>query len=292
MHARELVELAALVSHHGAVLVEGPARIDPEHIQQYWAASRCRLERWTRELKRLSQADPQSVFDLEQYADQTRGVLCDVFSGEVLTRVWTAVVVAHDRRRQCDDAQIVVRSVLDAHLEARQRCLRLLVEGPQLPLERAIAINRLRRRSERWCDLLVGNLAMMYDVSHLAVHAERALSLAAELRQLRREATSPQAEALWLTSLRASFRQLTLTATGNEDANARIAGAVVACFDGALFDSTGLLQSLWMTRLATTTADAELLIDELFAEETPAPGTHQHDALRSDMNSPRRRFSS
>ena len=43
MHARELVELAAIVSAHGPVLVRGTRRLSSSGVQQYWTESKCRL---------------------------------------------------------------------------------------------------------------------------------------------------------------------------------------------------------------------------------------------------------
>ena len=60
----------------------------------------------------------------------------------------------------------------------------------------------------------------------------------------------------------------------NPDANARVTAAVLGCFPGELFDSTGLLKSVWMMRLAATATDAQGLISDLLASErvASAPG--------------------
>ena len=62
MHARELIELAALVSAHGPVLVRSDQRIPAGGIEQYWTNSKVRLDRWMRSLKEFSrqaEADPR-----------------------------------------------------------------------------------------------------------------------------------------------------------------------------------------------------------------------------------------
>ena len=46
MHARELVELAAIVSAHGPVLVRGVERLSEQGMEEYWTASKIRLDRW------------------------------------------------------------------------------------------------------------------------------------------------------------------------------------------------------------------------------------------------------
>ena len=46
MNASELLELAAVVSVEGPVLVEGPGAISASSLEQYWTASQCRFQRW------------------------------------------------------------------------------------------------------------------------------------------------------------------------------------------------------------------------------------------------------
>ena len=49
--------------------------------------------------------------------------------------------------------------------------------------------------------------------------------------------------------------------------NSQIATSILACLRAETFDATGTLDSLWMERLETTTADAEAMIEELLAED-------------------------
>ena len=50
-----------------------------------------------------------------------RGVLEEILVSEVLTRVWTAVLCAHDACRGAEEAGPAARSVLLGHIEARHR---------------------------------------------------------------------------------------------------------------------------------------------------------------------------
>jgi len=152
MHARELVELAGWVSAHGPALVEGPRQIPADGIERYWTGSKVRLDRWARSLKRAADAGHAA-------RSETCGVLEEILTGEMLTRVWAAVARAYDRRRGTDDAEPVARSVLIGHVEARHRGLTLLAAGSCVPNADAIKLNNLRRRAERWTDVLVGRLA-------------------------------------------------------------------------------------------------------------------------------------
>ena len=46
MHVRELVELAALVSAQAHSVTRSQTAFSPEGLEQYWTASKCRMDRW------------------------------------------------------------------------------------------------------------------------------------------------------------------------------------------------------------------------------------------------------
>lgn len=268
MHARELVELAAIVSAHGPVLVRGTERLSTTAVEQYWTASKCRLDRWGRSLKDFA-SDARHAAEPRRRAQWPllRGVLEEILTGEVLTRVWTAVLCAYDRHHGGNDAEAVARSVLIGHLEARHRVLTMLVRGPGIQPEQAVKLNHLRRRAERWTDLLVGYLSGLHDVSEFAVDPARARDFAEDLQYQCHLKGGRHAWPLVLASLRAAFRHALGSVSPNADLNAKIANSILSCFQPELFDSTGLFRSLWLVRLSNVTNDAQGLVEDLLALE-------------------------
>ncbi len=269
MHARELIELAAIVSAHGPVLVRGTHQLSPSAIETYWTTSKCRLDRWGRSLKNFThdaniESDPRWQ---RAHWSFVRGVLEEVLTGEVLTRVWTAVLCAYDRHHRHGDAEAVARSVLIGHLEARHRVLSLMVRGPGIDAEAAVKLNHLRRRTERWTDLLVGYLTGLHDVSEFAIDPGRAKDFADDLRYRSNLKGGRQAWPLVLSSLRATFCNGLCSSSPNADLNTDIASSILSCFQPELFDSTGLFRSLWMVRLTNVTNDAQGMIEDLLAFE-------------------------
>ena len=263
MHARDLVELAALVSLHGPLLIHSPFPLPRSPLQQYWSASKCRLDRWGKTLKQLADGSGQSsAASRDTHADYLRSVVEEVLTGEVLSRVWAAVLSARDQRHGGEeDGFIIARSILLGHQESRHRALTLLFHGPGVDSQQAVELNRLRRQAERWTDLLIGHLATREDVSELAAEPQRAREFARDLRN--RVGAWPL---VW-AALRGSFAAECSLPSPNPDLNAEIAGSIVACFSPELFDSTGLLRTGWMARLWTTPHETQGLIDELFANE-------------------------
>jgi len=283
MHARDLVELAAIVAAHGPVLVRGSQHLSGTSLEQYWTASKCRLDRWGRSLKGFvscaADASPPARGYLAARVPRrqaqwplVRGVLEEILTGEVLTRVWTAVLCAHDRQHGGEDAEAVARSVLIGHLEARHRVLTLLARSAVIEAEGAVKLNHLRRRTERWTDLLIGYLVGLEDVSQFAVDPQRARDFAEDLRYRSSLQGGRHAWPLVLASLRAAFGEGLCAVSPNADLNTEIASSILACFQPELFDSTGLLRSLWLTRLANVTDDAQGLVEELLALDVPKTG--------------------
>jgi hypothetical protein len=269
MHARELIELAAIVSAHGPVLIESGQRIPAAGIEQYWTASKVRLERWAWCLR--SFADRASR-DTQRRRAQWPGVcsaLEEILTGEALTRVWSAVLCAHDRRRGVDELEPVARSVMIGHMEARHRALTLMVHGPEIDAEAAVKLNRLRRRTECWTDVLIGHLVAAHDVSEFAIDPKRARDFAQDLSSCSSRRGGRHTWPLLVASLRTAFQSGLSPDSANADLNARIATAIISCFPQELFDSTGLMHSLWMLRLTNIAEDTQGMIEELLAPEPP-----------------------
>ena len=270
MHTRELIELAAIVSAHGPVLVESREPIPARNIEQYWTVSKVRLDRWAWRLKRFADQSDSSV--RQHWNDWTgiRGVLEEIITGEMLTRAWTAVLCAYDQRRGTDEAEPVARSVMIGQMEARHRVMTLMIRAPGIDADAAMKLNRLCRRVERWTDLLVGHLTGFDDISEFAFDPQRAKDFAEDIRY---RGSLPGGRQVWplvMASLRAAFRQNLSPQSPNAELNARIAAAILACFPTDLFDSTGLLRSLWLMRMTNIAEDTQGKIDELLRLESPA----------------------
>ncbi|MBL9090757.1 MAG: hypothetical protein JNL96_06005 [Planctomycetaceae bacterium] len=275
VQSSELVELAAVVSRRGPSLLAGSDPQKVAGIEDYWAVSKCRFERWNRALGRMRRTE-EPVFDI--YPGTVRGLFEEMLGSEVLTRIWTATVTAYDRLHEADDNEIVVRSVFIGHLEMRQRLLQALWQGNGFESSDAVALNRLRRRAELWTDMLLAPLALGHSVDEFAFESER-------LRQFKREldpATATLASnaadraALLETSIRSAIGLAFNARSPNADLNAQLAASIIRAFAADQFDDCGVLRSLWMMRLASTADDTQRLLDELFRQETVRPGTTTH----------------
>jgi hypothetical protein len=268
MHARELIDLAAVVAAHAPALIRAAGDIPEESTEAYWVASKCRLDHWSRALKRFSGGEALSSPAGRRLF---RGVLEEILASEVLTRVWTAAMCVYDRARRADTMEPVARSILIGHMEARHRVLTVLVSRNGLSAEEAIQLNALRDRTERWADVLVGYLASEYDVSQLAVDPERARDFADDFAHQRHQRGGRYAWPLLLASLRSAFQQSFAAESPAPELNTQVAASILACFPAEVFDGTGQIVSAWLLRISHVTSEAEGMVESLLAEVPSAP---------------------
>ena len=257
MQANELIYLAALIAVHGASPEASSLVLAERKVMDYWTASKCRIDRWLRAL----QPSPTPGAYAAVW-NGVRGVVEEIFLGEVLTRVWTGFVLAHEAPGEREQSESVARSVLMGHLEARHRALSLLMHARGVPLAEVVAMNQLRRKTERWTDLLLGQLSVPNDLSELAAEPNRMRDFAQDWR-IDAEENTAQRWSLLLASLRNAFPLEKSPRSPNADLNERIAASIVSCFPSDAFEMTGPFHSLWMLRLRYAADDAQGMLDQL-----------------------------
>lgn len=268
-HARDLIELAALLAANGPSIMSGAGRIPGASMEQYWSASKSRLDRWGRAIKRYrDEADRLDAFVLGQRWVAKRPMFEELFTSEALTRVWGAVIAGYDHARGQEQYEPLVCSVMHGHAELRNRAMTFLATGSGVAAQDAVALNRLRRRVERWTDLLVARLMQVADVGEYAADVHRANDFSRDFREQAASASGRHAWALAVASLRAAFSFGLAPVSPNADLNERIAQSVTASFSSDLFDATGTFRSLWLVRMTHNTQDAQGLIDEFLATES------------------------
>jgi hypothetical protein len=236
MTSLDLIRLACQLSLRGPQLVEAQGPLLAAGVEQYWIASRCRLDRWAHELKRAAQLTPEFLLETSAPFHDT---LCEILASEIVTRVWTAICVAQDRQLGTGDAEPIARSVLVAHLDARHRVLQMLAGPAGIISPAAQSLNILRRQSEHATDVLIAHLGCRYDVFPIAFHPRRAAELAARV-QAHPVGGQRQRWCLLVESVRQGFDAGLLGSGANCDLNSAVASSILRCFSPQLFDGAGV----------------------------------------------------
>ena len=268
MHVRDMVELGASIAAHGTLFVQHSKMLTQRHMEQYWLASRSRHDRWFQALKAYEQANPLGK---EDHWPFIQAIVEEILASELLTRTWAAVGCCFDGQHQSSDFEPIVRSVLTGHLEARNRVLHVLVRGQGFSVAEGVRLNRLRRQTERWTDMMLGYLACEHNVDDFAFNPELVREFATDLGYEKRSTANEPAWQLTLASLRATYYRNLLTDSPHGELNQRIAASILACLQSDLFDSIDTLKSHWLLRISQITEETQGLVDDLMKVDEPLP---------------------
>jgi hypothetical protein len=193
-----------------------------------------------------------------------------MLASEVLTRIWAATAVAHDRLSGAEQFEPIVRNIFVSHLDVRRRLLRLLTDVRMLQRSQAEALDRLRRRVERWTDMLLAHVGPVLTCGEFAFETARASDFAEDLDHENASGNRGLTFQLMQASLSVSFDDLAAR-TPSADLNRRIGSAILSCFPPSVLESPTLAQSLWLERIAHTANDTQAMIDELLRLEETLP---------------------
>ena len=261
MHSRELVEVAVLTSLYARPILERVDALCPDALCEYWIASRCRIDAWTRLLKRLSDTRSITEGDPNQ---ALRQLVEDVLLSEVLTRTVAAIAQLHDKARSHDEAAMIGRNTLNAHCDARTRMTTLLGVWWARDSVNRRRLTSLARETERWTDTLLACLGNADDAGPFAHDPRRRREIAQDNSSLCR---SPHVSApLFIQAIRTSF-VANDSPPQSAELNRRIAGAAIGLLGPQLFDDLGLIS--WPSRHGSTLSPEAALavLESLFAEE-------------------------
>lgn len=279
MHVRDLVEVAVQVVQHANEIVIQPSHQPAPDIESYWSFSSSRFARWGVHLKQLrtqsaTQYDveplPFELSDAPSHGERSnaRALLEEIFLSEPLTRIWAAILTARDRVQGGDTCEPVARSIQKKHAEYSRRALQLITFKNAVDWKNAVVINRLRRRAERWGDVLIARLNdlstgnLEFDVNQFAYDSARAKDFAHDFGRNTNPNANDTAWSLAIESLRSGITRRRTPASPNADLNYQIAWNIASCFDSKTFDATGPFRSLWLHRLELHTDEAQALVDE------------------------------
>ena len=167
----------------------------------------------------------------------------------------------------------VVMSVLAGHAECAS-CTAAHRPRQGFAVEEGVVLNRLRRQTERWTDMLLGYLATEHQIADFAFNPEHTQDFAADVHDERQETPGNQAWQLAVTSLRATFECGWCDGHLNADLNRQIASSILACFHSELCDSGGLLRrAAGPCGPSQIADDTQKLVDDLLQESQLVVGS-------------------
>lgn len=261
---RQMAETAAFASARSMLLIQSSATIPDDHLHTYWKCCRGRLVDWLKQIDTLaSQAadrpDGQHL-DLWQTAVP---ILNEIFVTDILTRVWAATLTALDMNRGVESASPIARHTLNGHDEARNRAMSLMVNSLQVPLGRLSQVDRIRRKSERWSDLLIGHLVLNFQLDEFAFEVDRAVEFGqSQMREILRANDEPVWEFV-LTGVRLAFKSLPDETPPSDAWNRGIVRQVLGSFPADCFDEFGQFKTIRRSRVERSAERSDRLAESL-----------------------------
>jgi len=269
MHATNLAEVASWVAFNTNLLIKQSDTLSSDNCSQYWSQSKCLQNRWMIALKMFeldveknnSSHDPWPAIEI---------IVQEIFMTELLTRVWSAIMVAHDQQHGNEELTGIAHSVHIGQLESKNRAMRLLLTADSVDPDTFERLNGLRRKVERWTDLLLGQLQDNQTAVQFAFQPKRVKDFYEEFLE-----SSPSdnqtRRVLFSASLADDMKPFTTQYAANPEINRRIAASLMGCFSADRFDSLGMPKSAQMLWMEKSSDDAQLLINDLDALDNPPP---------------------
>ena len=260
---RQIAETAAFASARSAFILEDRKPVSQEHIQDYWKCCRGRMLDWLRQLESLSsEAGCASSDEHSALWETVRPTVEEILVTDILTRVWATVLVASDMNRGTRDSTPIARHTFNGHLDVRNRALRLLLNDLQLPVSEVARVDRLRRKAERWADILIGHLALNYQLDEFTYEPERAVEFGeGQVREILRATDEP----LWefvLTGIRLAFAHQQ-DATSADVWNQKIVRSVLGSFPADSFDEFGTFKAVRRSRIERGSVGSDRVLGAL-----------------------------
>lgn len=286
---RTIAEFTALVAAQAPLIIEGTSPLAEGPLCVYWQHSKTLWPSRRRELDELcsGMADNDSSDRIQQVV----AIASDLLIGELLTRVAGAVLTACDRRQRLRRAEPIARSVLTVHQQCRASVLRLLLHSTWMPADQLAELDRLRRRVERWTDMLLGPLVARYgnELAEFAFDPRRARDFGEDQSQARFGFTSRPAWSFLLAGLRSAFPCPPGHPSAN-DPTLPILRSILALFPKDAFHPEGQIQSLQQPRVARASERSEGPPDKL--DHSPQRLRHDFPAAsrRTPLRSRRRSY--
>lgn len=132
-----------------------------------------------------------------------------------------------------------VEDVFRGQQEARHEVLSLLSSDGLLPLDEQIALNRFRRRMERWTDALLGPLIAAWGVGEFAFDTQRAAEFSSDSQQGPLHSSAETLMPLLVSGLSAALPQQADADRERTMLNLAIVRAILSAFPDEAFGGRG-----------------------------------------------------
>ncbi len=248
MSLLHLIDLSSVWSEYGHAMAMTNGKIPSATMNQYWVTSRLRSDTWHELLFLYSEAiNKSAVRQRASLWDALNPVIQEILISEMLTRIVGGVTSMLDRNGVDSDSASIASNVFSNHLEARNRCLKLMAHGFGASKEQAANLNRLRLGFELWTDYFLAKLGDSEAILRVSHDAQRVHSWHREL--ISQQSLRQSSRVIEVGSLRCWLQGHWCQREVSPRSNQRLAAIVMAMLRADSFDSLGLMRSSHFVKL-------------------------------------------
>ncbi len=267
MHAKQQAEIAAWLAIHSETVITQLANVDALTCEAYWTNSKVRLNRWHAALKVFEQ-DLKGNTPEHDHWPALEIVVEEILASEMLTRIWSAMLVTADTVHQHDNYSGLAYSVFIGHIEIKNRTFRLLLSSQNQNEAVFDRLNKLRRSLEKWTDVFLSWLPQLELAQKFSFDRERLGDFVREHVAYDRHQERSRKGVL-LSSLSQSLSTNCVRWGANPEVNRAIVFGVIAAINRTSFDTSELPIALRQVWLEKTHHEAEQLVAQLDLLERP-----------------------
>ena len=236
MQAPQLALFAHQIARNAQRLTAyGSTKFPDTCLNQYWATSKCRVQRWQESLGQLDRALISDPDDHPHYWNYHAPTVAEIFFGDMVSAVWTGLL----RSASADDANSLVPNIFESERAARDRAATLLARACDLNLRRRSPIAVLdhlhtaRKQADIWVDLLVGYIWPQPNVYACGILPNRVAQNAENVDLLRRKNALAQLDRRVAVEMKNMFKCLEFAETDNGNKNREICLTIQDCLANA-----------------------------------------------------------
>jgi hypothetical protein len=263
MHARWLVEIATLLVLQARQRPALSTPVPPAVVHRYWSVSRQRFERWQGQL-----ADHRDRLLVAGACHRLaawkaiRPVFEEVFLSDILTRALAAYGKQLEGSGEAQELAPIAHNVFLSPEDVRHRCLRLLMT-PGLPVDQAVALNRMRYALEKWSDTFLAQFFVDSEKIQYVFAVDRTAQLIAEANDRPSETSQLVAWQLMLASCQRWMNQHCKATSANPDLNQLVGESVLAIIHPDRVPLLSPFPTSFGQRVTTLIDQANLWIEQL-----------------------------
>ncbi|MFN0198608.1 MAG: hypothetical protein ACKVT0_17820 [Planctomycetaceae bacterium] len=311
MSLRMMIETATLISAHSADVIYDPDALADEALYRYWRNARECHGYWLSRLNPVAgplaaipamlikgeipvsrePAVPAAHANNSSPDRSLTSVIQDVFTSEILIRIWTAILTAHDHVQKGKQTEPIARNVLIGQLQIRRYALESMVSnlgdpGTNQTIEDVNQIDAFRRRCERWCDLLIGHLLYQFPVEEFAFDIDRARDFGEQHLQERFKNSEHVIWELVRGGARLAFPDGGERTPKESELTSRLVEGILSGFPRQSFQSWGGLYVPGVTKFSRSSISAEGPVSEEFLKSLPVHRILEKNPVSAPHDSP------